>query len=64
MIAEFNLFGVFMAPIVIYALAAIPITMFIRFLLWWTGLMQWFWHLALFEIALYACVLCLLISYA
>ncbi|MFT8717775.1 DUF1656 domain-containing protein [Acetobacter sp.] len=63
MLTEFNLFGVFMAPIVVYALAALPITMFLRFLLWWSGLMRWFWHFALFEVALYTCVLCLLILY-
>lgn len=63
MLTEFNLFGVFMAPIVVYALVALPVTMFIRFLLWWSGIMSWFWHFALFEVALYTCVLCLLILY-
>jgi len=63
-ISEFDLFGVFIAPIVVYAVIAIPITLVIRFLVWRTGLMKWFWHLALFEVALYTCVLCLLISYA
>ncbi|GBQ66413.1 hypothetical protein AA103196_1388 [Ameyamaea chiangmaiensis NBRC 103196] len=61
---EFDLFGVFMAPIVVYAVAAIPLTMILRFVLWRTGIMKWFWHVALFEIALYTCVLCLLVSYA
>ncbi|WP_323992629.1 DUF1656 domain-containing protein [Nguyenibacter sp. L1] len=63
MLSEFDLFGVFMAPIVVYAVAAFPVTMAIRLVLWWTGLMGWFWHLALFEVALYACVLCFLILY-
>ncbi|MEE8663915.1 MAG: DUF1656 domain-containing protein [Acetobacter sp.] len=63
MLTEFNLFGVFMAPIVLYALAAIPVTMMLRFLLWRTGLLEWFWHLALFELSLYVSVLCLLVLY-
>ncbi|MCH4024688.1 MAG: DUF1656 domain-containing protein [Acetobacter sp.] len=63
MLTEFNLFGVFMAPIVLYALAAIPVTMMLRFLLWRTGLLGWFWHLALFELSLYVSVLCLLVLY-
>jgi len=62
--SEFNLFGVFIAPIVIYAVIAVPVTMLLRFVLWRVGVMKWFWHLALFEVALYTCVLCLLISYA
>ncbi|GBQ79734.1 hypothetical protein AA13595_0113 [Gluconacetobacter johannae DSM 13595] len=63
MLTEFNFFGVFMAPIVVYAIAALPVTMLIRFVLWWSGIMKWFWHLALFEVALYTCVLCLMILY-
>ncbi|MDG6093668.1 DUF1656 domain-containing protein [Acetobacter sp. AN02] len=63
MLTEFNLFGVFMAPIVVYALAAVPLTMLSRFILWRTGLMKWFWHLALFELSLYVCILCLLVLY-
>lgn len=63
MLTEFNFFGVFMAPIVVYAIAALPVTMLIRFLLWWSGIMKWFWHLALFEVALYICVLCLMILF-
>ncbi|MCT6878976.1 MAG: DUF1656 domain-containing protein [Commensalibacter sp.] len=64
MIAEFDLFGVFIAPFVVYALIALIITMIIRSILWRTGLIKLFWHLALFEVALYVCVLCLLILYA
>ncbi|GCD64669.1 hypothetical protein NBRC3279_0160 [Acetobacter pasteurianus NBRC 3279] len=63
MLAEVNIFGVFIAPIVVYALAALPITMFVRFVLWWSGLLGWFWHIALFEVSLYVSILCLLILY-
>ena len=64
MIADFDLFVVFIAPFVVYALIALIITMIIRSILWRTGLIKLFWHLALFEVALYVCVLCLLILYA
>ncbi|GBQ09861.1 DUF1656 domain-containing protein [Swaminathania salitolerans] len=63
MLAEFNLFGVFISPIAVYAIAAIPVTLMIRFVLWRTGAIEWFWHVALFEVALYVSVLCLLVLY-
>ncbi|GBQ94108.1 DUF1656 domain-containing protein [Asaia krungthepensis] len=63
MLAEFDLFGVFISPIAIYSVAAIPVTLLIRFLLWRTGAIEWFWHVALFEVALYVCVLCLMVLY-
>lgn len=63
MLAEFNLFGVLISPIAVYSLAAIPVILFIRFLLWRTGAIEWFWHVALFEVALYVCVLCLMVLY-
>ncbi|AQS89308.1 hypothetical protein AA101099_2941 [Neoasaia chiangmaiensis NBRC 101099] len=63
MLAEFNLFGVFVAPIAVYAVLAIPVTLLLRFVLWRTGAIEWFWHVALFEVALYVSVLCLMILY-
>lgn len=63
MIAEFDFFGVFIAPFVVYALLAFALTIFIRSFLWKTGLIKLFWHLALFEVALYFSILCLLILY-
>ncbi|AOX17525.1 DUF1656 domain-containing protein [Kozakia baliensis] len=63
MLSEFDIFGVFIAPIAVYAIAAIPVTLLIRFILWRTGAIEWFWHVALFEVALYASVLCLLVLY-
>lgn len=63
MLVEFNLFGVFVAPIAIYAVFAVFVTLVFRFLLWRIGALGWFWHVALFEIALYVCVLCLLVLY-
>ncbi|MBR2124574.1 MAG: DUF1656 domain-containing protein [Acetobacter sp.] len=63
MLAEFNLFGVFIAPIDIYILAALFVVMFLRSVLWWSGLLDWFWHPALFEVSLYTCVLSLLVFF-
>jgi len=63
MLTEVNLFGVFVAPLSIYAIAAVFVTLLLRSILWRTGALNWFWHTSLFEIALYACVLCLLILY-
>lgn len=64
MIAEFDFFGIFIAPFVVYALLAFAVTVIIRSILWRTGLIKLFWHLALFEVALYFNILCLLILYA
>ncbi|MXV36643.1 MULTISPECIES: DUF1656 domain-containing protein [Saccharibacter] len=63
MLAEVNLFGIFVSPIAIYAVVAVFVTLMLRFLLWRIGALGWFWHVALFEIALYVCVLCLLVLY-
>lgn len=63
MIAEFDFFGVYIAPFVVYALMALIITVIVRSILWKTELIKLFWHLALFEVALYFCILCLLILY-
>lgn len=63
MLTEFNLFGVFMAPIALYAVVAIFITLLVRFVLWRLGALDWFWHVALLEVALYVSILCLLVLY-
>jgi len=64
MLTEFNLFGVYVAPIAVYAILAVPVTLFLRFVLWRIGVIGWFWHVALLEVAFYVCVLCLLVLYA
>lgn len=63
MLAEFNVFGIYIAPLVVYGIVAFLITIFIRWVLWKLGALQWFWHVALFEVALYCAVLSLLILY-
>ena len=61
MLSEIQLGGVLFAPIVLYALAAVPITLLLRTVMWRVGFMRLVWHLALFEVALYLSVLSLLV---
>lgn len=61
MLSEANLDGVLFAPIVLYALTALPITLLLRTVMWRIGFMRLVWHLALFEVALYLSVLSLLV---
>ena len=61
MLSEADLEGILFAPIVLYALAALPVTLALRFVLSRIGFMRVAWHLALFELALYLCVLSLLV---
>jgi len=60
-LSEVHLDGILFAPIVVYALVALLITMALRFVLWRIGPLRLVWHLALFEVALYMCVLSLLV---
>ena len=62
MLTELSLGGVLFAPIVAYALLAVPITLALRALIWISGLARWFWHPPLLEFALYVCVLSLLVT--
>jgi hypothetical protein len=61
MLSEAEFGGLLFAPIVVYALAALPITLLLRMIMWRIGFMRLVWHLALFEVALYLCVLSLLV---
>lgn len=63
MMAEFNLFGIYIAPITVYGLVSVFLTVLLRTFLWRIGVLQWFWHVALFEVALFCCILSLLILY-
>ena len=63
MLTELHLDGVLFAPMVLYGLAALPITLLLRALIWRSGLARWSWHLPLLEAALYVCVLSLLVLY-
>ena len=57
MIAELDIFGVLVAPIVAYALLAIPPLLVLRWALARLGFFRFIWHPALFEVSLYLIIL-------
>lgn len=59
---EWSLGGVLLSPLLIYALAALLVTGVLRLALQRLGLARWIWHEALFDTALYACVLSVLVA--
>ncbi|HEV2675008.1 MAG TPA: DUF1656 domain-containing protein [Aliidongia sp.] len=61
MIAEINVAGVYLAPIALYAMIAIPIFVVLRVILARLGFWHAIWHPALFEAALYLSILSLLV---
>jgi hypothetical protein len=60
---EISIGGVYLAPIVVYAIAAALIFVVLRFILGHAGVLRRVWHPALFEVALFLCVLSLLVRY-
>lgn len=58
---ELNIAGIYMAPIVLYAIVALPIFLVLRAILARVGFWRLVWHPALFETALYLSILSLLI---
>jgi len=61
MITELNVAGIYMAPIVLYAIVTLPIFLVLRTILARLGFWRLVWHPALFETALYLSILSLLI---
>ena len=61
MITELNIAGIYLAPIVLYAIVALPIFLVLRTILARVGFWRLVWHPALFETALYLSILSLLI---
>jgi hypothetical protein len=61
MIAELDIFGVLVAPIVVYALLAIPVVVLLRWVLARLGFFSLIWHPALFEVSLYLIILSLFV---
>ena len=61
MIAELDIFGVLVAPIVAYALLAIPVLLLLRWVLSRLGFFRVIWHPALFEVSLYLIILSLFV---
>jgi hypothetical protein len=61
MLTEINVMGIYVAPIVIYALVTIPIFLICRWVLGMIGLWRFVWHPALFEIGLFISILSLVV---
>lgn len=57
---EWALGGVLLSPFLIYALLALVVTGVVRLLLRFTPLGRWVWHEALFDTALFVCILSLI----
>ncbi|SFW13404.1 Protein of unknown function [Pseudomonas sp. NFACC19-2] len=54
---EWSLGGVLLSPMAAYAVLALLLTGVLRLGLQHIGLSRWIWHEALFDCALYVCVL-------
>jgi hypothetical protein len=52
MIGEFSIFGVFVAPLLVWILLALPLAAVLRRLLEWLGVYRLVWHRPLFDLAL------------
>jgi hypothetical protein len=61
MLSEVDVGGIYVAPIVVYAVAAIPLFLILRWVLGHLGVLRNMWHPALFELVLYVTLLSLLI---
>ena len=57
MIGEIDLHGVFVAPLLVWMVAAFAASAMLRRFLGWTGLYRLVWHRALFDSSLYVVVL-------
>jgi hypothetical protein len=57
MIGEFDLFGVFLPPLLVLAPVALVISAVVRGVLRWVGAYRLVWHRPLFDLALFVIVL-------
>ncbi|MDG9886391.1 DUF1656 domain-containing protein [Pseudomonas sp. GD04058] len=60
---EWTLGGVLLSPFLLYVVLALLLTGLLRFILRLTPLRRWIWHEALFDCALFVCVLTLVTLY-
>ncbi|WP_110971807.1 DUF1656 domain-containing protein [Pseudomonas huaxiensis] len=60
---EWALGGVLLSPFLIYVLLALLLTGLVRLLLRLTPVGRWIWHEALFDCALFVCILTLVTLY-
>jgi hypothetical protein len=61
MLSEVDVGGIYVAPIVVYAIAVIPLFLILRWVLGHLGVLSNIWHPALFDLLLYMTVLFLVI---
>ena len=57
MIGEIDVYGVFVPPLLVWVVAALPLTAVLRRLLRWFGFYRLVWHRPLFDFALLVIVL-------
>lgn len=53
MIAEIDLYGIFLPALLVWALLALPASALVRRLLRAIGVYRWVWHVPLFDFALF-----------
>ncbi|MBA1203331.1 DUF1656 domain-containing protein [Pseudomonas capeferrum] len=58
---EWAMGGVLLSPFLIYVLMALLLTGLVRLLVQATPLGRWIWHEALFDVALFVCILCVVV---
>lgn len=56
MFSEAHIGGILFAPVVTYCLIGALVFVPVRAVLGRIGLLEWLWHTALFELALYICI--------
>jgi hypothetical protein len=61
MLSEVDVDGIYVAPIVVYGVLALPITLVLRAILFRLGALRLVWHPALFIFAVYVGILSLLV---
>lgn len=61
MLSEIDLFGVYLAPIVVEGVLGLGLFLLLRLLLGRLGLLHRLWHPALFEVALFLSIVSLLV---
>ena len=59
---EWSLGGVLLSPMLIYGLLALCLTGLLRLCLQRAGASRWIWHEALFDCALFVCVLAAVVA--
>ncbi len=63
MLNEIDIAGVYVAPIAVYGIVAMPIAWSARWVLWRTRLLGLFWYRSLVTLSLYVVTLSLLVLY-